>query len=326
MEFRDPLFFLILLLAPLVFWWSRKRSQASLRFSDIHLFRKNSYSPRLLLYQLLPVLRFISLLLFVIALARPQKVNAEKDYTTNGVDIVIALDISGSMMAEDFKPENRMVVAKQEAAKFIQGRENDRIGLVVFARKAFTQCPLTLDYEVLVRLLEEIQIGMISDGTAIGMGLATSVNRLRDSDAKSKVIILITDGSNNAGNIDPITAAELAKTFGIKVYTVCIGRGGLVPFPVNDPLFGKRYVQAEVEIDEGILKRIADITGGLFFRARDTQSLQQVYERINELEKTEVNVKEYRSYEEMFHFFLIPGLLLLMIEIALSRTILLKVP
>lgn len=326
MEFRDPQFFFILLAAPLLFWWSRKRSQASLRFSDIHLFRKNSYSPRLLLYRFLPLARFAVLLLFVAALARPQKVSAEKDYQANGVDIVISLDISGSMMAEDFKPENRMAVAKQEAAKFIKGRESDRIGLVVFARKAFTQCPLTLDYDVLVRLLEEIRIGMIPDGTAIGMGLATSVNRLRDSDAKSKVIILITDGSNNAGNIDPITAAELAKTFGIKVYTVCIGRGGLVPFPVNDPLFGKRYVQAEVEIDETILKRIADITGGLFFRARDPQSLQQVYERINELEKTEINVKEYRSYEELFHFFLIPGLLLLLIEIALARTILLKVP
>lgn len=326
MEFRDPQFFLLLILTPLVFLWSKRRSQASLRFSDIHLFRKNSYSPRLLLYRFLPLFRLAALLLFITAMARPQKVNAERDYQTNGVDIVIALDISGSMMAEDFKPENRMVVAKQEAAKFIKGRENDRIGLVVFARKAYTQCPLTLDYDVLLRLLNEIEIGMISDGTAIGMGLATSVNRLRDSNAKSKVIILITDGSNNAGNIDPITAAELAKTFGIKVYTVCIGRGGLVPFPVNDPLFGKRYVQAEVEIDEGILKRIADITKGLFFRARDTQSLQQVYERINQLEKTEVKVKEYRSYEEMFHYFLIPGLLILMIEIALSRTILLKVP
>jgi Ca-activated chloride channel family protein len=167
---------------------------------------------------------------------------------------------------------------------------------------------------------------MIADGTAVGMGLATAVNRLRDSDAKSKVLILITDGSNNAGNIDPITAAELAKTFGIKVYTICIGRGGLVPFPVNDPLFGKRYVQADVEIDEISLKRIADITGGLFFRARDPQSLSEIYDKINKLEKTEVKVKEYRSYEQYFHFFLFPALCLLLLEILLSQTVAAKVP
>ena len=279
-----------------------------------------------MLHRFLPWMRLAAVLLFIVALARPQRVAAEKEYETNGVDIVISLDISGSMLAEDFKPENRMLVAKQEAIKFIRGRENDRIGLVVFARKAFTQCPLTLDYDVLTRLVEEVQIGMIADGTAIGMGLATAVNRLRDSKAKSKVIILITDGENNAGNIDPVTAAELAKTFGIKAYTIGVGRGGLVPFPVNDPLFGKRYVQANVEIDEMTLKRIADITGGLFFRARDTQSLAQIYEKINQLEKTEIKVKEYRSYEELFHYVLIPALALLFIEIFLSRTVLLKVP
>lgn len=326
MEFRDPLYFLLLIFVPLIWFFSRRRQQTALRFSDVQPLRQGNFSMRIMLYRLLPVLRILACVLFVTALARPQRVSAEREYQTKGVDIIIALDISGSMLAEDFKPENRLVVAKQEAAKFIRGRENDRIGLVVFARKAFTQCPLTLDYEVLVRLLDDIQIGMISDGTAIGMGLATSVNRLRDSDAKSKVVILITDGANNAGNIDPVTAAELSKTFGIKVYTVCIGRGGLVPFPINDPLFGKRYVQAEVEIDEMILKRIADITGGLFFRARDTQALQEVYQKINELEKTEVNVKEYRSYEELFYFFLLPALFLLLAEILLSQTVLMKVP
>jgi Ca-activated chloride channel homolog len=208
----------------------------------------------------------------------------------------------------------------------VKGRENDRIGLVVFAKKAFTQCPLTLDYDVLMRLIQEVQIGMIADGTAIGMGLATAVNRLRDSNAKSKVIILITDGENNAGNIDPITAAELAKTFGIKAYTIAVGRGGLVPFPVQDPLFGKRYIQANVEIDETTMKRIADITGGLFFRARDPQSLSEIYEKINKLETTEVKVKEYRSYDELFYWFLIPALLLLFIEVTLRQTVLLKVP
>ncbi len=327
MEFRDPHFFLLLLLIPILLWlWRKRASSAALRYSNINLLKHGSVSWKIFLYKLLPFFRAGILVFFIVVLVWSQKISEEREYKTKGVDIVIALDLSGSMLAEDFKPENRMAVAKQEAAKFIRGRENDRIGLVVFARKAYTQCPLTLDYDILIKLLDEIQIGMIPDGTAIGMGLATAVNRLRDSDAKSKVIILITDGANNAGNIDPVTAAELAKTFGIRVYTVCIGRGGLVPFPVNDPLFGKRYMQVEVEVDEMILKRIADITGGLFFRARDPQSLEEVYQRINELEKTEVNVKEYRSYEELFHLLLIPAILLLLAEIALSQTLLLKVP
>lgn len=253
-------------------------------------------------------------------------VNREREQETKGIDIVVSLDISGSMMAEDFKPENRLAVAKEEAAKFIRERENDRIGLVVFSREAFTQCPLTLDYDILTSLLSEVQIGMIQDGTAIGMGIATAVNRLRESDAKSKVIILITDGENNAGKIDPVTAAELAQTFGIKVHTIGVGRGGLVPFPINDPLFGKRYVQAKVDIDEFTLKRIADITGGVFFRARDPQSLSEIYTRINELEKTEVRVKEYRSFDELFPYFLIPALILLTVELALKNTLFLRIP
>lgn len=326
MEFRHPAVFFLLLLVPLFFYFSKKRSRSTLAFSSIQLLKKSPPSLKILCLRLLPWMRLLALVLFITALARPEKSSAEREYETNGVDILISMDISGSMMAEDFKPENRMLVAKQEASKFIRGRENDRIGLVVFARQAFTQCPLTLDYDVLLRLLDEIQVGMIPDGTAVGMGLATAVNRLRESTAKSKVIILITDGSNNAGNIDPITAAELAKTFGLKVYTICIGRGGLVPFPVNDPLFGKRYVQANVEIDEMTLKRIADITGGLYFRARDPQALSEIYDRINKLEKTEVKVKEYRSYEELFHYFLIPALLLLFIELLLGQTYALKIP
>ncbi len=326
MSFHDPGFFFFLLLLPALIYFSSRRKKVALAYSDVRFLKHTSLSIRPLLFKLLPLLRAAAFALFIIALARPQKITEERDYQTNGVDIVLALDISGSMLAEDFKPENRMLVAKQEAIKFIKGRENDRIGMVVFAKKAFTQCPLTTDYGILTQLIDDIQIGMIADGTAIGMGLATAVNRLRDSSAKSKVIILITDGSNNAGNIDPITAAELAKTFNIKVYAICIGRGGLVPFPVNDPLFGKRYIQANVEIDEMTLKRIADITGGLFFRARDPQSLSEIYEKINKLEKTEIKVKEYRSYSELFYIFLAPGLLLLLIELVLGRTILMKVP
>lgn len=281
---------------------------------------------RVLLYKFVPGLRFFILALFCTALARPEAVTSEREFQTKGVDIILSLDLSGSMLAEDFKPENRLVIAKQEAINFIHGRQNDRIGLVVFARKAFTQCPLTLDYEILTQLLKELEIGLIPDGTAIGLGIASAVNRLRDSDAKSKIIILITDGENNAGNIDPITAAELAKTFGIKVYTIAVGRGGLVPFPVNDPLFGKRYVQARIDIDEISLKRIADITGGLFFWAREPKALADIYAKIDQLEKTEVKVKEYTSYSPLFHWFLLPALVLLVFEQLLSRTLLLKVP
>ena len=311
---------------PLVLAFSKKREKLELAFSSFDLLKRRPVTTRMIFFQLLPVLRAFVFLLLVAALARPVTVATDREYQTRGVDIIIALDISGSMLAEDFQPENRVFVAKQEAVKFIKGRENDRIGLVVFSKKAFTQCPLTLDYRILIELLNEIRVGMIADGTAIGMGISTAVNRLRDSDAKSKVIILITDGENNSGNIDPVTAAELAKSFGIKVYTIGVGKGGMVPFPVDDPLFGKRYVQANVEIDETTLKRIADITGGLFFRARDPAALSEIYDKINKLEKSEVKVKEYRSYNELFAIFLIPALILLFLDIFLRRTVLLKVP
>lgn len=326
MEFRSPVFFLLLLLLPLIFLAAKRRQKLELAFSSSDLIKNQPVTLRMLFYRVLPILRGLVFLLMIIALARPATVSSDKEIQTHGVDIMIALDISGSMLAEDFQPENRVFVAKQEAIKFIQGRETDRIGLVVFAKKAFTQCPLTTDYTILIQLISDIHVGMIDDGTAIGMGIATAVNRLRDSDAKSKVIILITDGENNAGNIDPITAAELAKSFNIKAYTIGVGKGGLVPFPVDDPLFGKRYVQVNVDVDETVLKRIADITGGLFFRARDANALSEIYEKINKLEKSEVKVKEYRSYKELFAIFLIPALFLLILDLFLRRTVLLKVP
>ncbi|MDD5225748.1 MAG: VWA domain-containing protein [Candidatus Omnitrophica bacterium] len=326
MVFRYPAFFLLLLLLPPIFLWAKRREKLEFAFSSFELLKDRPATPRMFLFKILPFLRAGMFVLLIAALARPSSVSSDKEYQTNGVDIMIALDISGSMLAEDFQPENRVYVAKQEAIKFIKGRENDRVGLVVFAKKAFTQCPLTLDYRILIELLSEIRVGMIADGTAIGMGIATAVNRLRDSNAKSKVIILITDGENNSGNIDPVTAAELAKSFGVKVYTIGVGKGGMVPFPVDDPLFGKRYVQANVEIDEMTLKRIADITGGLFFRARDPVALSEIYERINKLEKSEVKVKEYRSYNELFPIFLIPAFLLLLFYIFIRRTLLLRIP
>ena len=328
MPFRYPAFFLLFLILPLLWYFLRKnRHAAAFTFSDISLTQGTPGSWRVQASRVLPFLRAAILGLFIVSLARPQVVNQEREHETKGIDIIISLDISGSMLAEDFKPENRLAVAKQEAEKFIRNRENDRIGLVVFARDAFTQCPLTTDYEILIGLLQQIQIGMIPDGTAIGMGIATAVNRLRDNDAaKSKVIILLTDGENNAGKIDPVTAAELAHTFGIKIYTIGVGRGGLVPFPINDPLFGKRYVQAKVEVDEFVLKRIADITGGIFFRARDPKSLSEIYSKINQLEKTEVKVTEYQSFDERFHYFLIPALILLLLELVMKNSVLLKIP
>jgi len=200
------------------------------------------------------------------------------------------------------------------------------MGLVVFARQSFTQCPLTLDYEVLTGLLKDVQVGLIKDGTAIGLAMATAINRLRDSEAKSKVVILITDGANNAGNLDPLTAAELAKTFNVKFYTIGVGKDGLVPFPIEDPLFGKRYVQARVDMDEPTLEKIATMTGGKYFRARDEKSLAHIYETIDQLEKTKVDVKEYSSYEELFLYFLIPGLICFLLAVLLENTLLLKVP
>lgn len=295
-------------------------------FSSLELVREAQKSAQTFSRKWIIFLRLAAFLLMIIALARPQTVEAEREFETRGIDIVVSLDISGSMLAEDFKPVNRMTVAKEEAKKFIQGRQNDRIGLVVFARKGYTQCPLTLDYGILSKLIDDVEVGLIKDGTAIGLGIGTAINRLRDSKAKSKVIILLTDGENNAGNVDPITAAELAKSFGIKIYTICIGKGGLVPFPIEDPIFGKRYVQAEVKVDEKVLKRIADIADGLFFSAGDPAGLQRAFQEIDKLEKTEVKVKEYSSYRELYRQFLIPGTLLLILELILANTLFLKLP
>ncbi len=326
MHFDSPIFFLLLLILPWIFFASIKKKTSSLRFPTLEVIKKIKITEAQNPTRLLSLVRMLVLVLIIVALSRPQTAESEREFETKGVDIVIAMDISGSMQAEDFHPENRLAVAKEEAKRFIKGRKHDRIGLVVFARQSYTQCPLTLDYDVLTQLADDIRIGMIKDGTAIGLGIANAVNRLRESDAKSKVIILLTDGENNSGNIDPITAAELAKGFGIKIYTIGIGKGGLVPFPIDDPLFGRRYVQAKVDIDEKMLKRIADLTGGVFFRARDEKGLQEAYKKIDALEKSEVKVKEYSNYTELFHYALWPALIFLLLEILLSSTVLIKTP
>ncbi|MBI4971442.1 MAG: VWA domain-containing protein [Candidatus Omnitrophica bacterium] len=326
MHFASPIFFLALLILPWLFFTAIKKRRPSLRFPTLAVINKIKITESQNPTRLLALIRILALVLVILAMTRPQSTESEREVETKGIDIVIALDISGSMQAEDFHPQNRITVAKEEAKRFILGRKHDRIGLVVFARQSYTQCPMTLDYDVLTSLVDDIKLGMIKDGTAIGLGIANAVNRLRESDAKSKVIILITDGENNSGNIDPITAAELAQGFGIKIYTIGIGKGGLVPFPIDDPLFGRRYVQAKVDIDEKVLKRIADITNGIFFRARDTQGLQDAYKKIDKLEKSEIKVKEYSNYNELFHYALWPALLILLLEIILGSTVLIKLP
>jgi Ca-activated chloride channel family protein len=252
-------------------------------------------------------------------LARPQKIDKYQDVTTEGIDIVLTQDISGSMLSRDFKPD-RLEAAKNIATEFISGRPYDRIGLVVFSGVSFTQCPLTTDHAVLINLLREIQSGMIEDGTAIGMGLATAVNRIKDSQAKSKVIILLTDGVNNRGEIAPETAAEIAKTFGIRVYTIGVGTHGMAPYPVQTP-FGIQYQDIPVEIDEAILQKIAETTGGKYFRATDNDSLEKIYKEIDKLEKSKIDVKQFSRKEEKY---LLPALFafcLLMLEITARNTI-----
>jgi Ca-activated chloride channel family protein len=263
--------------------------------------------------------------LVTLALARPQSGLSGEEVQTEGIEIVLVLDISSSMLAEDIEP-NRVSAAKAVASDFVQKRLNDRIGLVVFAGKAYTQCPLTIDYGVLIDLFDSVDVGIIEDGTAIGMGLGVAVNRLRDGQAKSKVIILLTDGKNNRGEIDPKTAAELAQAYDIKIYTIGAGTKGVARYPVDDPLFGRRYTQVEVDIDETMLKEIADQTGGRYFRATDRDSLEAIYGEIDQLERTEIELVQYTRYSELYHFPLGIAVLLFALEITLANTRFRKIP
>jgi Ca-activated chloride channel family protein len=256
--------------------------------------------------------------LLILVVARPQSSSSWENVTTEGIDIILVVDISGSMLAEDFKP-NRLEASKSVATEFIAGRPDDRMGLVVFSGESFTQCPLTTDHAVLMNLFQGIQSGIIEDGTAIGLGLATSVSRLKDSDAKSKVIILLTDGMNNRGEIAPITAAEIAKTFGIRVYTIGVGSPGTAPYPFRTQ-FGIQYQNVKVEIDEGVLQEIASMTGGKYFRATNNQKLKEIYQEIDKMEKSRIDVKEINTKTEEYQRFLFLALLLLLIEIGLRLT------
>ncbi|QEM08374.1 VWA domain-containing protein [Mucilaginibacter rubeus] len=324
MEFAHPGFFWLFISIPLmVGWyiWKQKQLQGNLAMPTVRGFAMITKSMLPRFRHLNIILRSLAMAALIVALARPQSSLSWQDTTTEGIDIVIASDISGSMLAEDFKP-NRLEAGKNIAIDFIQNRPNDRIGLVVFSGESFTQCPLTIDHSVLVNLYADIKNGMIEDGTAIGMGLATAVNRLKDSEAKSKVVILLTDGSNNSGSIPPVTAAEIAKQFGVRVYTVGIGTNGFAPYPVQTPM-GIQYQRMKVDIDEGTLSKIATITGGKYFRATNNNALKDIYEQIDKLEKAKIDVTQYRKKTERFLPFAIIALALLSLEF-LTRNTLLK--
>ena len=326
-EFAEPRYLWLLLLIPImatfsIYFWKKKPS--FLRFSSFILL--NEYVPSLRQrFLVVPfILRMLAVAAIVVALARPQSSSSGQNITTEGIDIIVSLDISTSMLAEDLKP-NRIEAAKKVAEKFIDSRPTDRIGLVVFGGESFTQCPLTTDHAVVKNLLRGIESGMLAEGTAIGEGLATAVNRIRESKAKSKVIILLTDGVNNVGAIAPQTAGEIAKTFGIRVYTIGVGTKGLAPYPFNTP-FGKQYQNVEVQIDETTLRQIADETGGRYFRATSTDKLKEVYVEIDKLEKTKIDVTEFRNKSEEFYPLVLLALILLGLDILLRQTILKSIP
>ncbi|MDY2942180.1 MAG: VWA domain-containing protein [Paludibacteraceae bacterium] len=323
MSFASPGYlFLLLFLIPVVGWYIYElhKADASVQMSSATTLKRSARSWRVYLLHVPFVLRVAAITLLSIALARPQLTNRWSSESTEGIDIMMALDISGTMQAEDLKP-NRLEAAKQVASDFVIARPNDQIGLVVFAGESFTQCPLTTDHAVLVNLFKSVKFGMIEDGTAIGLGLANAVNRMKDSPTKSKVVILLTDGSNNRGDIDPITAAEIAKTFGIRVYAIGVGSHGQARVPVQTPV-GVQYITMDSEFDETTLQNIASITGGQYFRATDNNSLKQIYEQIDQLEKTKLRVREYAKHTDTFAPFLVAALLCLLAEILLRYFVL----
>ena len=327
MLFNNPEYlWLLLVLVPMIAWYIYKQyqSDASLQVSSTEPFHKMPKTRKHYLFHFVFALRCVALFFLVIAIARPQSTNSFRSEFTEGIDIMLSLDISGTMLAEDLKP-NRLEAAKEVATKFIADRPDDNIGLVVFAGESFTQCPLTTDHGVLINLLNAVQFGVIEDGTAIGLGLANAVNRIKDSQAKSKVIILLTDGSNNRGDIAPLTAAEIAKKFGIRVYTVGVGKHGMAPYPFQTP-FGIQYQNVPVEIDEDVLQQIAKMTGGSYFRATDNASLGAIYGEIDQMEKTKLQVREYKKRNEEFFPYLLTAFLLLVIEILIRNTILRRLP
>jgi len=321
---EDPWFLLLLLLIPLFLYWHyfrKKGGLSSIKMTNLSAIKSSGWMTWL--RHLLFLLKIAAFTLLVFALARPQRALQDESINSEGIDIVIAMDVSGSMLARDFQPD-RLEASKFLGQQFIDKRPFDRIGLVVFAAESFTQCPITSDHQVLKKLFSEVKNGYLEDGTAIGMGLATSVSRLKESKAASKVVVLMTDGVNNSGFIDPSTAAETAKQFGIKVYTIGVGTEGTAPYPVKN-FFGSSLRNIKVEIDEELLEDIADQTGGKYFRAKDNRGLQQIYNEIDRLEKTEIEVTRIKRYSELFHnlaiWALVCGVLYLLLNYTLLRRI-----
>jgi Ca-activated chloride channel homolog len=326
-SFASPAYLYALVVIPLLVAWYIRRHKADtsdIRYSTLLPFRALKPGIRERLRHLPFALRMLGIALLIVALARPQTTASGQNIYAEGIDIAMLLDISTSMLAEDFQP-NRVEAAKDVAQHFVDGRQNDRIGLVVFAGQSFTQCPMTLDYRVLKNLLRQVKPGMVEDGTAIGMAMAQGVNRLKDSKAKSKVMILLTDGMNNRGEIDPLTAAQIAKTFNIRIYTIGVGTVGEAPYPVQTP-FGVRYQNIPVDVDEKTLAQIADMTDGRYFRATNNKALKEIYDEIDKLEKTRIEVKAYRSFTELFYPWAGLGLLSLLAEFLLAGTVLRKLP
>ncbi len=327
LKFANPEAFYLLILIPAAiawYWFKGADTKAKLQISDFTAFLGKPGSLKIYLRHLQFVFKVLAFSLLVVALARPQSTLSRQSVSVEGIDIVLAMDISGSMLAEDFKP-NRLEAAKDVAIDFIKGRPGDRIGLVVFSGESFTQCPLTTDHPVLINLFDEIKSGMIEDGTAIGDGLATAVNRLKESQAISKVIILLTDGENNRGFIDPTSAAEIAKVFGLRVYTIGVGTIGTAPYPMPTP-FGIQYQQMEVRIDEPLMEKIAEMTNGKYFRATNKQKLSEIYNEIDKLEKSKVDVTEFRRKTEEFKPFVLAAFILLLLDFILGITVFRKFP
>jgi Ca-activated chloride channel family protein len=326
-EFAYPGYFYLFLLLPLLGLWyyfMHRRKHADMQVSSLSAWRVKSAGWKVYARHLPFALRILAIAALIVVMARPQSSSSRQDVNVEGIDIVTALDISSSMLAEDFKP-NRLEAAKNVATSFINGRPNDRVGLVVFSGETFTQCPLTTDHGVVKNLFRDIQSGMIEDGTAIGDGLATAVNRLKNSVAISKVVILLTDGENNSGAIDPVSAAEIAKKFGVRVYTIGVGQIGTAPYPF-DTHFGKQYQNVEVRIDEDLLKEVAEITGGKYFRATNNNKLEQIYGEIDKLEKSKIDVTEFQKKHEEFLPWMLLAIGLFLLEFLLRNTLLKTLP
>lgn len=334
-RFEDPwLLFFLLIIPVMLFYQFRKMKISRIRFSSLANFQKLFKSHSLLFRHLVLALRILAIILLTIALARPQSGTKNKEVLAEGIDIMLCVDTSKSMQALDLaeitypfpdKGENRLGIAKKVISEFIKGRKYDPIGIVVFGDEAFTQCPLTIDYRILLTFIDQLEVGMAGDSTAIGSALGVCIKRLKDRPSVSKVIILLTDGRSNAGNVTPVNAANIARSFDIKTYTIGIGREGNVPFPINAS-DGKHVEYKSLDLDEKSLKKIAGITGGTYYRAENRRGLEYIYDKIDELEKTQVEIKHYMNYDELFFWFLISGLACLFLEVILGNTRLRKIP